>query len=85
MKYALIITFIIILISCHRDETVLSTEPDDLNLSNYFPLKIQNDWCYESDGRGEWAIVERTIVDTIRDNDGRPDGRSERQALYTRS
>lgn len=70
MKYVLTLTFIIILISCHKDEIVLSTEADYINLSNYFPLKIENDWCYESDGIGEWAIVERTIVDTIRDNDG---------------
>lgn len=69
MRLSFIVIFIFILMSCSKDDTITSVENDYLDFSKYFPLKIENRWYYESESPGEWGIVERTIVDTIRDSD----------------
>jgi hypothetical protein len=64
----IILTFIIIFLSsCSEDSTNPEQEKNDL--SGYFPLKIGNSWTYEMQNMGEWAILQRAIIDTIRDKD----------------
>lgn len=58
-------------LSCTKKGTVTSSKNDPIDLSAYFPLEIGNIWCYESVSTAEQAVVERTIADTIRHEDGR--------------
>ena len=66
MKYAILFVLLILLFSC----VGLMDSGENLqvvDLSNYFPLEIGNDWIYESRGSTEYSIIEKLVVDTLRD------------------
>jgi hypothetical protein len=71
MKKLTIICMIFLSLSCTKKETVTSSKNDPIDLFMYFPLEIGNSWCYESVSTAEQAVVERTVADTIRHEDGR--------------
>jgi len=74
MKYLIICILFLMFFSCNKNNSDILPDYDYFDLSNYFPLQIGNSWIYEMENIGEWAILQRTIVDTIRNN--------ERQLLY---
>ncbi len=67
MRSFLVLLFVVSIISCSKDDNVLSTNHKYLDFSNYFPLEIGNSWIYESNNLVEWAIVQRSIIDTLMD------------------